>query len=79
MSVGSHNLYFQTVMQVLGSMTVVSLMSPLLIIPTFLLLFVIYIIQRIYIRSSGSLKRIEGIGKYEHVLPYFTRIMRLPP
>lgn len=51
-------------LNLIGSIIIIGIVSPLLIIPTVAMSVVFYFLRLFYIRTSRSLKRLQGISKF---------------
>jgi len=57
----------EILMQTIGVVVVVSLGSPLLLIPCCIVLCALYFLRKFYFRTARDVKRLEGVGKLYHL------------
>lgn len=56
----------QNVLSMLGSIVLSIAVNPYLIVPVLLLSILFMLTQKVYLKTSKNLKRLEGIGKLYH-------------
>ncbi|XP_031637722.1 multidrug resistance-associated protein 4-like, partial [Contarinia nasturtii] len=60
----------QTFMAIFGTLIVTSIVNPYFLIPTFILMIIIVLLRKIYLKTSKNVKRLEGAAKspvYTHI------------
>lgn len=53
----------QSILSMVGSITLAATVNPYFLLPVFFLSIFFYIIQKIYLKTSKNVKRLEGIGE----------------
>ncbi|CAH1104174.1 unnamed protein product [Psylliodes chrysocephalus] len=53
----------QLLLNLIGAIIVVSMVEPMLLVPTFLMLISFYFLRRVYLATSRNVKRLEGITR----------------
>lgn len=54
----------QNVLSVFGLIFVTAVVNPYFLVPVFFLSFIFIFIQKVYLRTSKDVKRLEGIGNF---------------
>lgn len=57
-------VYFQIGLSLVGIVAVIAIVNPWLMIPTAVTLVIFYFYRIVYLSTSRSVKRIEGISKF---------------
>lgn len=53
----------QVILIMAGSVTVTAIINPYFLIPVFVMTFIFIFYQKVYLKTSINIKRLEGIGK----------------
>jgi len=53
----------QVSLQVIGVAVVISIVNPILLIPSIFIGFMFYFIRKFYLKTARSIKRVEGLGE----------------
>lgn len=53
----------QNLLTIIGSVAVVAIANPYFLVPVVILVILYCFIQKVYLKTSQNLKRLEGIGK----------------
>lgn len=54
----------QIILNMMGAVTVASIVNPLFLVPIFVMSVVFVFIRRVYLKTSKNIKRLEGVCKY---------------
>lgn len=66
----------QVGLALIGTVALVGISNPWLMIPMFIMCVVFYYMRSVYLRTSRSVKRLEGISEYRSNLYSFTDVRR---
>lgn len=69
--------YFQLSAQILGAVILTSTVNPWLLLPAVIVAGLTIFIQKVFVKTSKNLKRIEGIGKHKIITKLHVNKIRM--